>query len=123
MKSWICTTKGFENLKLVDTENIPTISSTDSKDEYNVVVRNIAATLNPVDFKRTEFGFLHFPVRLGLDSVGVVVDCGAKVDQKVFVKNKTMVVMMADLWATESGAFSEYTKHDVRHLSIVPESV
>ena len=47
-----------------------------------MVIKNIAAALNPVDYKRPYFMF--FPVKLGLDSFGVVTDMGKKVDSNKF---------------------------------------
>ena len=100
-------------------EAYPTLDSAD--DEYKIVIRVVAASVNPVDFKRCSMEQMGFPARLGSDILGRVVEVGPKVDGKVFVPEKTYVLCLQNLGEkSSSGAFSEYTKQDSRYVSVVP---
>ena len=68
MKSCICKELGFENVILKADEPIPKLEGPD--DDYKVIVKLIAASVNPVDFKRCSMGHLSFPAKLGSDILG-----------------------------------------------------
>lgn len=91
MKSWICKEQGFEHVIFKTDEPFPKLEGPD--DDYKVIVKLIAASVNPVDFKRCSMG-IGFPAKLGSDILGEVVQIGPKVDEKLFVPNKTWVLAL-----------------------------
>lgn len=117
MKAWKANQPGFENVYLEAKEPLPEI-----KNDYDVLIKVLAVGLNPVDYKRPNFTSYKFPYTLGLDACGIVLKRGNKVDPEKFVEGKTLVLIFGSLF-NENGYFAEYTTHDSRYLSIVPEAL
>lgn len=104
MKAWICPKSGIENATIKDVE-IP------EPGDYDILVKVLATGLNPVDWKRCEWewGIFKFPCHFGLDACGLVYKLGKKVDQNLFIPNKTVVYYHGNLFlSNEYGSFAEY---------------
>ncbi|GCF94530.1 NADPH:quinone reductase [Enterococcus florum] len=87
--------------------------------EYDIMVQNVAVSINPVDTKLRQTGKgTKAPHILGFDSVGIVTQVGAKVSDlvagdRVFFAGTT----------TRSGSYSEKMIVDRRIAAKLPESI
>lgn len=116
MRAWVATKKGFDHLELIKDYPIPQIER-----EHDVLIKNIAVGINPVDYKRTERDqppFKEPPVLIGADGCGTIEKIGTKVDPEKF-KPGRLVYFTANIF--ERGCFSDYTVQDSRAISLVPE--
>lgn len=77
MKSWICEKEGLCNLNFEKVEMPKFLES--PGDDYKVIIKLVAASVNPFDYKRCSLEVLGFPARIGCDILGKVVNIGAKV--------------------------------------------
>jgi len=115
MKAWRGLKPGLENVILSENEPVPELTS-----DHDVLIKVIAAGLNPVDYKRATWPNSKYPFTLGLDICGVIEKKGSQVDQEKFIEGKTIVLIHGSL-ANVHGYFADYAVHDSRYLSIVPE--
>lgn len=94
-----------------------------SPEAGDVLVRNEAIALNPVDYfiQKTHFGekYRKFPAILGTDFAGVVVKVGEGVTS---LKEGDRVLGNGD-WDNKRGAFQEYTIAAARFASKIPENL
>lgn len=94
----------------------------------NILVRNVAVALNPVEWKiqRTGFGaaVMTFPAVIGADFAGVVVSVGEGVNGADGLKFKEgdRVVAQGD-FPNERAAYQEYTIASVRYTAKIPAKV
>lgn len=90
----------------------------------DVLVRNEAVALNPVDrhLQKTPMGvqYLKFPAIIGIDFAGVVVKVGAGVTS---LQEGDRVVASGHLDSTERCAFQEYTVASAKYASKLPTDV
>lgn len=116
MRAWLVAKKGFTNLQLVSNYPVPSIKS-----DYDVLIKNIAVGINPVDYNRCIRSHPLFsspPFITGADGCGLIQEVGSKVDPST-IKPGTLVYYGANLY--ENGCFSDYTVQDARGISVVPE--
>jgi len=75
MRACVLTEKGLDNLQIVDNFTKPT------PNDNQLLVKVIAASVNPVDWKMAEYGIMipSFPAILGFDVAGEVVEKGSNV--------------------------------------------
>ncbi|KZP26059.1 GroES-like protein [Athelia psychrophila] len=89
----------------------------------DVLVRNEAVALNPVDryLQKTPFGeqYLTFPTVIGTDFAGIVVKVG---DGVTSLQEGDRVVANGN-WGTGRGAFQEYTIATAKYASKLPTNV
>jgi NADPH:quinone reductase-like Zn-dependent oxidoreductase len=118
MKAWRLTKPGIDNLELTS------IPIPEDIKPYEVAIKLLSSSLNPVDWKKCDWEGgpfkISYPCGCGLDGCGVVVRLGDSVDKAKFEINKTIVFFHGSL-ANSYGSFAEYTTHDSRYLSIVPQ--
>jgi len=117
MRAWKVAKPGLDNTFL--TENVPVPELTG---DYDILIKVLAVGLNPIDYKIADSFDEDVPSTLGLDACGLVARVGNKVNKEEFLPGKTVVLMLGDI-ESKHGYFAEYTIHDSRHLSIVPESI
>ncbi|SPN96537.1 related to oxidoreductase [Cephalotrichum gorgonifer] len=91
----------------------------------DILVRNHAIAINPVDWKRQAWGVLipSFPVILGADISGTVVKVGESVTA---FKPGDRVLGFADAFATHNhdrAAFQEYTVISATSTALLPENI
>lgn len=89
--------------------------------EYDILVRNKAVGLNPIDWKakKYKFGVYSFPWINGRESSGVVVRLGSKVDNlKV---NDNVIVSSTSYRDNRTSTFQEYTAIDSRLVWKLPK--
>lgn len=89
----------------------------------DVLVRNEAVALNPVDYylQKTPFGeqYLKFPAVIGTDFAGIVVKVGEGVTS---LKEGDRILANGN-WDNARGAFQEYTIAGAKFSSKVPDNV
>jgi len=115
MRAWLVSKKGFTNLQFVSNYPLPSVKS-----DYDVLIKNIAVGINPVDYNRcirTHQLFSPPPFLTGVDGCGIIEQVGSKVESNI--KPGTLVYYAANIY--ENGCFSDYTVQDARGLSVVPE--
>lgn len=115
MRAWLVSKKGFTNLQFVSNYPLPSI-----KNDYDVLIKNIAVGINPVDYNRcirTHPLFSSPPFLTGVDGCGIIEQVGSKVESNM--KPGSLVYYAANIY--ENGCFSDYTVQDARGLSVVPE--
>jgi len=109
---WICPKPGVENLILEDlpVPQLPTPTS--------VLIKVLAAGLNPVDYKKLSWPSTKFPSQTGLDGSGLIEEMGSQVDQTIYKKG-ALVVFHTSLFNKE-GSFASYTIIESKYLCLVP---
>ena len=84
-KVWVCHKLGIENLVLEELPlpQFPTPTS--------VLIKVLAAGLNPVDYKKLTWLSTKFPSQTGLDGSGLIEETGPEVDKTVYKKGALVV--------------------------------
>jgi len=116
MRAWSLPSLGFDHLTLSENYPIPEI-----KNDYDILVRNIAVGINPADYKRCnrdQSPFSSTPFLIGNDGCGIIEKIGSSVDPNEFQVGKYVYYLSNSF---ENGCFSEYTIQDSRAISVVPD--
>lgn len=101
----------LDNLELV-TLDLPAL------EPYEILVKVIAAGVNPVDFKGVLNGIFKMPYTVGSDIAGVVEEIGSEV--KNFKVGQEVIGSLE--WAKQ-GAFAEYVITQARYLARKPDNL
>lgn len=90
-----------------------------------VLVRNVASGLNPVDFKSLlyKFGIERFPWVLGRDVCGVVKIAGSESGDAVAPPPSSRVWTCSDSRDVRAGAYQAYSVHKAFTLGTLPDSI
>lgn len=115
MKAWKVIRPGLNNFVFLKNEPLPTIIN-----DYQIIIKNLAVGLNPVDYKWAEREENTYPYIPGLDGCGIVFEVGTKVDPSY---SKGRLVYWHGSLKNKNGYFAEYVVHDSRYLTIVPETI
>ena len=96
----------------------------DPPDSNEVVVKNAALGLNPVDswLQAYELWLLQYPVVLGCDTAGTIVEVGANVS-RFKIGDRVLGSAMGGVGVNKTGAFQEYTVLPTNMVGQIPDSL
>jgi len=115
MKAWVFFEKGTQNLTKQHYFPIPHI-----KNEYDVLIKIIAAGLNPIDALKFTFD-ISFPAIAGMDGCGIVEKIGPSVDPKEIPPGSLVYFVHGIM--DSNGTFADYIVKDARSIAVIPEEV
>ncbi|KAI0033277.1 GroES-like protein [Vararia minispora EC-137] len=89
-----------------------------------VLIKNVAVALNPVDKYIQKFGFIvdayGYPALAGSDGAGDIVEVGEGVSGRWVAGDK---VLYQSFWAQDRATFQEYTLADAVRIAKIPENL
>lgn len=107
----------------------PTIGAEDVSSGYDLVVKNMATAINPIDYKVRAGALVGGPdaappaqpMVVGWDAAGIVEQVSEKASAELGFKKGDHVWYAGDI--TKSGSYAEYTLIDGRQVAKMPESL